>query len=321
MTFHLPGALLVAGSDDHRRRVFVRDLVNRCLREGYVHHPLDGTDREGLQGLLSTVGVLFSIPTLAVVSRPEKIVPGDVAEHLRTPNPSLVLLLVTDSDKPSGGILDGFPAAHTKLFPLPPFYKLDDHAAEYAVGLAKSRGIVLPDKMSRALVKLVGNDLGVVSFEVDKLVRLASARSRSTVELSDLRESLAALSESDGSSVADALGTRSRKTIADELSRYKATKKGDPTVELCGRVLTPTVFRWMQAAYLHGKGVSPAGAAGRVGSSPWYWENKVLPCAKVWGLQGCRHLLSAIATAQSAVFSGAVSPWNCLESGLLRHAG
>lgn len=316
----LPGMLLVGGTDVHRRRVFVRDLVTRCERQGYTTQTLVGTDRSGLQALVGSVGVLFPNPTLAIVTTPEKMSLEDMADHIREPNPSLVFLLLSEADKPAGAVIEKVPATHTKLFSLPPFYKLDEHASEYAVGLAKARGVVLPEKLARGLVRLVGNDLGVVSFEVDKLVRLVKPLSVTVIEPSHLRGSIASLSEMDGSSVVEALGTRTRKSIADELSRYKSVKKGDPTIELCGRVLTPTVLRWLQAAYLHEKGSTPSAAAGRVGSSPWYWEHKVLPSARAWGLVGCRHLLSAIAHAQSAVFAGALSPWNLLESGLLRHA-
>ena len=314
----LPAALLVAGTDAHRRRAFVRDLVTKCAREGYDTPPLDGTDRAGVQSLMGFVGVLSSKPTLAVVTHPEKLHPADVGDHLRDPNPCLTLLLVSEVDKPSGGILDGFPPAQTKTFTLPPFYKLDEHAAEYARELAKSRGVALPDGLARAIVRKVGNDLGVVYYEIDKAVTLARALGVVLLEPAHLKGTLAPLTELDGSTVVEALGTRNAKLLADELTRYKNSKKGDPTIELCGRTLTPTVLRWLQAAHLHGKGVSPASAAGRVGSSPWYWEHKVLPCARAWGTDGCRDLVGAIARAQNAVFDGAVSPWALLESGLLR---
>jgi DNA polymerase III delta subunit len=273
-----------------------------------------------LQGLLSTVGVLFSTPTLAIVTNPEKIKPEDVSEHLANPNPDLSFLLVSEEDKPKGGILDGFPAAQTKAFPLPPFYKLDEYAADYAREVAKSRKLSLADNLARSLVKKVGNDLGVIYYEIDKVSRLVTSLGVTTIEPTHLRATLAALTELDGSTLVEALGTRRVKLISDELSRYKSSKKGDPTIEVCGRTLTPTVFRWLQAAHLQAKGVSVNGAAGRVGASPWYWEHKILPCARVWGFEGCRDLLGVIARAQSAVFEGKLKPWGILETGILRLA-
>jgi DNA polymerase III delta subunit len=316
----LPAALLVGGTDAHRRRVFMREFLAKCLADGYVVQPLDGEDRSGLQALIGTVGVLFPNPTVAVITRPEKIKPDDVSDHLREPNPDLSLLLVSEENKPKGGILDGFPAAQTKLFTLPPFYKLDEHAANYAMELVKQRGMELPDGLARALVKKVGNDLGVLSFEVDKVVRLASTLGVKLLEPTHLKGTIAPLTELDGSTVVDALGTRNARLISDELFRYRVLKKGDPTIELCGRTLTPTVLRWLQAAYLHGKGVSSTGAAGRVSASPWYWENKILPCARIWGVEGCGKLLNVIADSQVAVFDGAVNPWGILASGVLRLA-
>lgn len=314
----LPPALLVGGTDGHRRRVFVRDFIAKCIASGYIQQPLDGADRAGLQSLVSTVGVLFPNPTLVVITRPEKITAADLGGHLQSPNPDLVLLLVSEVDKPSGGILDGFPAAQTKLFTLPAFYKLDEHAAGYARELSKAKGVDLPDGLARAMVKLAGNDLGVISFEVDKAVRLATALGVKVLEPAHLRGTVASLTEQDGSAVLDALGTRRARVISDELARYKASKKGDPTIELCGKSLTPTVLRWLQAAYLQSTGTAPASAASRVGSNPWYWENKVLPHARNWGVDGCRGLLGAVSSAQKSVFDGALNPWGLLESSILR---
>lgn len=58
---------------------------------------------------MSFLGVLSTKPTLAVITRPEKLAPKDLADHLREPNPYLTLLLVSEADKPTGGVLDGFP--------------------------------------------------------------------------------------------------------------------------------------------------------------------------------------------------------------------
>lgn len=315
-----PPALLVAGSDDHRRRVFLRNLTAKFVMDGYTIRPCDGSDRADLQAIMASIGVLFENNTLVVITHPEKVVPEDVADHLQDPITCLLLLLVSEEDKPSGGILDGFPAAHTKLFPLPPFYKMDEHAADYARELCKAEGVDLPEVLARALVKKVGNDLGIVSFEVDKAVRLTKRLGVKVLEPAHLKGTIASLTEQDGGTLVDALGTRNRRHISEELLRYKKSKRGDPTIEVCGRSLTPAVLRWLQASYLQGKGVSPAAAAGRVGASPWYWEHRVLPCARNWGVPGCRELLEVVGNAQESVFSGAVNPWGILESGVLRLA-
>jgi DNA polymerase III delta subunit len=316
----LPPALLVAGTDAHRRRVFVRDFTAKCIAAGYATQPVDGADRGALQSIMGTVGVLFPNPTLVVVTRPEKAHPDDVAEHLREPNPLLTLLLISEEDKPAGGVLDGFPPAQTKTFPLPPFYKLDEYAADYARECAKARGVDLPDALARAMVKRVGNDLGVVSYEVDKAAHLARAMGVPVIEPAHLKGTIAPLTELDGTTVVDAIGTKDLTAMTDELYRYKSSKKGDPTVELCGLVLTPAVFRWLQAATLHARGWSLSAASGRVGMSPWYWEKKVIPPSMKWGIHGCRRLLSSISKAQSSVFDGHIRPWVVLESGIIMAA-
>ena len=315
-----PPLLLVAGADEHRRRRFVRGVSTKKQTEGWTVYPMGGEEHTVLDTVLSTTGVLFPGKALCVVHNPEKLPLPLVKSHAADSDPSVVLLLVYETDKPSGPLADLVPKASCKVFPLPPFYKLDEYAADY-VREARSKGFVIGSDLAGALVRKVGNDLGVLTFEVAKACLLAKAKGGKDITPEILRDTVAPLSEVDGSSVLEALGSANPKRLAVELSRYKISKGGDPTVELCGRVLTPMVLRWLQAAHMFECGVSASAAAGRTGSNPWYWENKVLPPARAHGVVGCKKMLGAIAKAQTAVFSGHVSPWVTLEAGLLGALG
>lgn len=314
----LPPVLLVNGTDDHRRRAFLRNLVTKFQSEGYAIYPVDGEDAETLGNLIATTGVLFTNNALVIVSHPEKMDLSDtILEHLRNKDPFLTLVLVSESDKPTGDVVKQVPKQNIKSFSLPAFYKLDEHAAGYAQEHAKSQGILLPADLAMAMVKRAGNDLGVVTFEVDKAVKLAQYLGNTTLTPQHVKQTIAPLLELDGSVLMDAIGMRRLNKVADELHRYSQSKRADPTIEFCGRTMTPTVLRWLQASYLHEKGTAPSAAAGRVGSNPWYWEHKVLPQALSWGVLGCKKLLAVVSRSQVAVFEGALSPWGILETGIL----
>lgn len=309
-----PPVLVVAGSDEFQRRRLVRQITTKRTLDGWNVHPVDAGVDDEVESALSSLA-LFTANTLLVVERPEKLDASVLKSQLDDPDPTLVMLLVSEADKLASP-LDAVPKTLVKTFSLPAFYKLEEHASAFAVQEAKSRGKELTPSLATALVRKVGTDLGVLAFEIQKAALYAGSEPKLTPE--HLRATVAALLESDGSAIADALAAQNRKAFVLEMDRFRSAKGSDPTIELCGRVLSPNVLRWLQAAHLHASGLSPAAAAGSVGANPWFWEHKVLPAALRWRVSGCASLVRIIASAQDATFRGSVSPWGLLQSGLLR---
>lgn len=315
-----PPLLVVFGSDEFRRERFLRSVVSKHIRDGWSSHDVDASDGESFVGnLLATTGVLFSQSALCLLRKPEKSSTGLVGllqEHARDKDPMVVVVLVYEADKPSGPLWDMVPKNFHKGFTLPPFYKMEEAAVSFV--LEESRGFKMEPTLAQALVRKVGLDFGVLAFEVSKATMLARALGTLALTPDIVKQSMAPLAETDGSSIIEALSARSTLRLAREMDTYRRSKGVDPTIEFCGRVLSPTVLRWLQACHLHASGVGPQAASARVGSNPWYWENKILPQARVWGVHGCSKLLSVVAKSQEAVFSGFLNPWGLLEAGLLR---
>ena len=311
--------MMVSGTDDHLRRKFIRQVQKGYRSRGWQVVSMDGEDHAYLESLLNSNGVLFDQQTFVVVTNPEKLPLAVVKDHAKDTSPSVVLFLVYTGDKPTGKVSELVPPEGTKPpINLPSFFKMEEYAVKYAKEEARAGGYPMDHGLATSLVLHVGTDLGLLGFEVAKACVLARARNhQGLLTPAIVKDTLAPLSEIDGSAIVTALGTRNRTSLVAELHRYRVSKGGDPTIELCGKTLSPTVLKWVQAAHLHESGVSPDAAAGRVSASPWYWKNIILPPARAWGFQGCRNLLRVIAKAQTAVFSGSVHPWVVLESGLL----
>jgi DNA polymerase III delta subunit len=306
--------LLVGGSDEYQRRRLVNKVVSTRRGEGWSVMPVDGKE-EGALNPVFAMSSMFEGSTLCVVSNPEKLPVAVVADHIQSPDPKVVLLLVAEGDKLSGPIFDLVPKGCVKTFALPPFYKLDEHAAAFVQNEVKARGSKIESGLASSWVRRVGNDLGVLSFEVQKAVLFAGDGVELTA--SHLRETLAALSETDGSAVLEALGRKDSKHLSMEMQKYRQSRGGDPTIELCGRTLTPSLTRWLQAAHLAQAGMSSAAAAGSVGANPWYWEHKILPYAMRSGVVGCARMLGIVADAQTLVFRGGINPFAYLEASFL----
>jgi len=306
--------LLVAGSDEYQRRRLISKISSTRASEGWAVTEIEGGDKDALETVFS-MSVMFASQNLVVVTSPEKLPLPTLTQHIASEDPSITFLLVSEEDKPSGPVFDLVPKAKTKIFTLPAFYKMDEYAANFAVSEARTRGNPLDFDLALSLVKRVGIDLGMISFEVQKASLLAG--SAATITAAHLRETMAPIAETDGNAIADALGSRDRRRFVLEMTKYKNSRGGDSTIELCGRVLTPALTRWLQAAHLSELKMSPESAARSVGANPWYWENKILPCALQWKVSGCAKLIRVVAESQTLVFQGSISPFSYLESALL----
>lgn len=305
---------LIGGSDEYQSRRMLNKITATRRSEGWSVLPIDGKTPGALDPVFA-MSAMFEASTLCVVSNPEKLSVALVKDQVTDPDPKITLLLITNSDKPTGPVFDLIPKESTKIFALPPSYKMDEYAANFVQNDLKARGSKITESLALAMVRKVGTDLGVLSFEVQKVCLFAGTSTEITA--AHLRETLAALSETDGSAVLEAIGLKQSKRLASEMQKYQASRGGDPTIELCGRVITPALTRWLQAAHLSESGMPPAAAAGIVGANPWYWENKILPYAMRWKVAGCARLIGIVAEAQTQVFRGGISPFTYLEAAFL----
>ena len=166
-------------------------------------------------------------------------------------------------------------------------------------------------KISEALVARCGQDLGVLSYEVEKATLLASAEGSKVVTPDIVSRSHAGLVEASVEPLIEALGTKQSRMVAHHLSRIRSTSKADPTMKVCAWLAKP-VAKWLRAAEL-----GPDGAD-EMGTNEWYYKNKVYPYGSRWGVQGSVGLLGVIATTERALKDGHINAWVELEAGLLR---
>lgn len=306
--------LLVHGTDEFLKRRQVNRVRRVKERDGWTVSEIDGEESGVLDSVFS-MSLMFGSNRLYIVSNPEKLPAKEVAAHIAEPDEKVILLLVSEAEKQIGEVLGLVPSTHVRTFNLPPFYKMEEYAAKFVVNEVKARGNAIEERLALNLVQKVGDDLGVLSYEVEKVCTLVGPGAE--IAPAHLRGTLAALAETEGGGIVEALGAKDLTRLSAELNRYLESRGGDPTIELCGRVLTPNFVRWLQASSLFEAGMSPAAAAGSVAANPWYWEHKVLPLAMRWRTSGCARLLRIVAKAQTLVFSGAIAPFAFLESALL----
>lgn len=310
--------LLVSGSQALLRHRLVHQLVQANeaagVRIDHVDGELPGTVGQAMSGSMFFVG-----KSLAVVSSPHK---GDLdlyREHRKAKNPSTVLLLHYEGD-PKGNTKFGkfakeLGAKAHQQFAAPDKWKAADQAADFVVREAKEQhGKKIEERLARALVQRAGSNFGVLVFELRKMAILASAAGSDTIEAEHVKQGMAELVEVDIGLLLDAFRTRNKKALTNTLHRIRQRAPRDPTMMVC-RLVGAEAQKWLQAASL--KHMPPKAAAAELGLNAWYFEKKILPVAKRWGVPDLVSLISALAAGERGVLDGHNSPWIGLCCGLL----
>lgn len=312
-----PPILIASGSEDLLRQRFIRDIVTAKEAEGWETDKVDGLEEGAVRDALDGSGLFSTRMSLVVVSNPHKVDLDLLKAHAEVKKPETVLLLEVDGSPNArtkfGKWVKGDMSKHHRGFPKPKEWEAPKYAADFVEEEARRHGKSISPALAGALVKRVGTDLGMLSFEVLKLDLLMDEDEK-VIEAKHVKGTMAQIAEASLGPILDALSSRNEKELSKALARLRATTKSDPTIRVA-RFLGASVVKWMQVAHLDS--LPPSVAARELGLNPWYFENKVLPVAKRWGKSGTLRLVSDLATAERAVLRGAIDPWSILTVLLL----
>jgi|SaaInlLV_10m_DNA_2_1039722.scaffolds.fasta_scaffold05902_4 DNA polymerase III delta subunit len=311
-----PSLLVVSGSEVLLRRRFLKHIKATQLAAGWGVEDVDGSDSMAVRDVLD--GGMFVVGNvLGVVHTPQKMDLDLLAKHHAAKDYEVTLLLHIEGEpdgrtkfgkfvKKLGNVHKGFPKASE--------WDAPKVAAKFIHSEVKDQGMTIRPALASALVSRVGSDLGMLAFEVQKMVLLAQTAGVTAIEAEQVKGAMAPIAEAAVAPIMDALATRNRKRLSKALAQIRRTSRGDPTMRIC-RFLGSSVTRWVQAAHLDN--LPPRAAAGELGINPWFFENKVLPPARLWGKAGTVRLAADLAASERAVLNGAVSPWTVLTARLL----
>jgi DNA polymerase III delta subunit len=306
---------IISGNEPFLRRRFRDGYIEAMGEQGWS---LDWADADVPGQLAESLGAgmfMDETKTLVVVLNPHK---GDLAlyeTHSKEKDPDTILALYFEG-KPKGNTKWGkFVKAHSKThrgFERPKDWDLPAYAtqfvAEEVLEFGKRFG---HPSLPGAIVEKVGTDLGVLHFELSKMVMLADS---DVITVSNVKGAVAALSEVSIQPVINALARRDKKKLIKALERLKSTSRTDPTMGIC-RIVGGRAMQWFQAANL--SALPPGAAAEELGINPWHFKNNILPVARKWGQPDLIRLIKALALSERAILGGHVSPWIGLFTRLL----
>lgn len=307
---------LIAGSHTFLRRRNLHDIVTKHEAKGIRIDYVDATERLDLLRALDG-NPFLSERTLVIVEHPEK---GDLElykAHIKDGNEDVALMLHFDGDVKGNTKFGKFAKTLGKqyvTFPEPKAWNADKEAAAFVQAEVKLLGKTITERLAQALVHRVGNDFGVLAYELRKMAALADANSSDAITKVEVKGGMAELAELSAGRIMDAFRVRNEKQLIKALDAHYKRSSSDPTM-LVVRMIYSDASKWLQAVSL--SELPPKDAAAELFMNPWYFENKVLPVAKAWGERRIIHLLKRLALCERAVLGGHVSPWIFLCSMLL----
>lgn len=316
-----PPLMMLSGDNRFLRLRAVKHLVNQAYTAGY-DITFAGSDGEVVESI--TMGSTFGQPTL-IVAAPEDV-SLETAEALiedKPPKVGVLLDVPTTVDEKKMPVTSLVHGAYQMAYNNPAKRK-DLEALAVKVVRRESEVLLGKDSLDKdlaeALVKGLGTDLGVLTYEVAKVTALVRSRGGVRVTPEDLRATLRGSSETDMQPLRDALADADEIRTATALVKIKKKSLTDPTMLLLRARGGPAdlVFQWLRAAILLGRGGDAQSIASVVGSPEWAVTRSIIPAAKRWGISNLTDLVKNLASVDRGVQTGIPAPWAACEAVLLQ---
>ena len=318
-----PPVVILSGDEEFLRVRELREAVAVADEAGRSVEYVDGDDRGELSRVLSSSGVFFHDEILVVIENPENVDHGLVLRHHEAGSTDVVILLCQKGaiKKKSGlsKVADALPKQLVACFEKPKPWEEADRAVQFCVTEARKRGVELKEAIAGAIVKNVGLDLGILTFEIDKLARYMKVEGARDVEVAHVKATVGAFSELGPKPVVEALERLDPKGASAALANMRRTHAGHlggATLRACAFVSRSAV-KWLHIAALLNEGAGPDEISSRTGLHPFVLRKTLLPVAKRWGEGRLVTLLKSLARVERSVRSGHANSWVQLECALL----
>jgi len=317
-----PPVCMLSGAEDYLVRNEIAKAIQGAEATGRIVERISGTDKEGLVDLMSTTGVLFDEKYLVIVDDPEKMDVQVVQDHYERGDSSLALVIHVDGEikakSAPGKIAKFLPQNLVAKFSSPKPWERDAWAAKYVLDWVRDKGFSIDISIANGIVTTAGTDLGILSFEVEKIALLAESEGVKEVTPDLVRRTLTSFSEASVLPVVDALGEKQLNRLSSALYRVRQTTGGPKS----GAVLKTmalvnfNVVKWLEVKALLDQGENPSGVAIQTGLNEYVLKKNILPVVRKWDQGSLVSLLSGLSRIERGIRSGWVDSWSVFEATL-----
>jgi DNA polymerase III delta subunit len=325
-----PPVVVLSGTEEFLRLRELKEAVSVADRTGRLVDYYPEPDMDDIQSLISSSGLFFKKQKhLIIINKPADIDADMVLRHHDRKKNRVVLVLHHEGALPKskkkglGKVVHNLPSNFVARFEAVKSWEKEEQAINFVVNEAKKLGIEIDPKWALALVANSDENLGVLSFEVQKLAWLIDGERREDrkVKPEDVRATIAAFSEIGPKAIVNGLERRDRKAVSRALANMRRTSGPavvSATLRACGFV-SRALLNWLHVASLDAQGASPEEISQRVGIHSFVVKKNLLPASRKWGEETLTSLLKGLAKVERNAKSGGLNPWVELEAALFRH--
>lgn len=203
-----------------------------------------------------------------------------------------------------------------EVYPRPKPWEEEKTAIEFVRATAKEKGLKIDPQYAALVVRLVGLDLGVLAFEIQKLEMWLGGGEVQISHIAQLSRDLGKPRK--GEDVVQALGLKSAERLTKSLQRALRGTYGAPPLKLLG-LLKVVLHTWMMSSLWLGRGLGGDEVAKKVGMHPYRYKLQVAPYLLHWDTPGIQELMKDLGEVEHGCKTGHIAPRTALESVLLRH--
>ena len=317
-----PLALAVAGDDRFLRRRTLQHATTDAFQAGYeIIHA--GSDGEVIAALSMTAA--FGQPTLILVDA-DKVDLETVKTHLADKPKQVCIAMEVDGsvDAKKHPAVALVKKKYLINYPIPARKTDQESRATKFLQMETHRLMSNPEALSadlaKAMISVLGVDLGVLALEASKDTALVRSQGGKTITARDVKAVVKGHTGVEMQPLRDALALGHTKKMAKALAVIRRKSASDPTMLLLRSRGGPAdlAYQWLQVSLLLKRGKTSAEIATLVGSPSWRVERSLIPAAKRWGTRNLVRLVRDLAHADRGVLRGVPSPWVACEAALLK---
>lgn len=317
-----PLVMAVTGDERFLRRRWLHHATLGAFQAGYeVVHA--GSDSEVIDTL--SMGAAFGQPAFILVDATE-VDPETVKTHLADKPKQVCIVMEVDGEASpkKHPAVELVMKKHRVTYSIPArkqdrearatkFLRMEAHRLT-------SNQDALGADLAKAMVGVLGVDLGVLSYEMSKVTALVRSQGGKSITAREVKAVVKGHTGVEMQPIRDALAGARTQQMAKALAVMRRKSSSDPTMLLLRARGGPAdlAYQWLQASLLLERGTTPHQIGAMLGSPSWVTERTTIPAARRWGTRNLVNLVRDLACVDRGVLKGVPSPWVACEAALLR---
>lgn len=284
---------------------------------------VSGDTADDLSDALSSTGTFYREKTLVVVEGFSSLDSDMVVRHHEEGDSSVAIVLyapgsIKEKSK-LGEVAKALPKNLVARFEGPKPWEREEWAAQFVVRWVTEKGLRISPGLAKSLVGIVGTDLGILEFEVEKAVIWSRVQGEKSVTAKTLKGTVGVQADTALLPLVDALANKDLAQTIRYLNLVKSSVKDVPgrTLRTLGW-LNPAVIKWLQVRSCLDSGETIPSTSARTGLKEFHLKKKLLPAARKWKVSELKKLLADFSHIERGVRSGWIDPWTSLESAIFR---